>query len=86
MTAFILIEEIPEPGCNIFSQPEKIFRGYTISQKKAEEWLAIMRKRFKNKDGQTFFYIQVESLEDQDFKTYIPDDYTKMYMNGHVIK
>ena len=44
MTAFILIEKIPEPGGNIFNQPEKIFRGYTISQKKAEEWLAIMKK------------------------------------------
>ena len=86
MSIFILIEEIPEPGGGMFSWPEKIFHGYTTSEEKAKKWLVIMNEKFKKKDDQVFFYKTIESLEDQDFNTYEPEDYTKLYMRGLVIK
>ena len=85
MDIFVLIEEIPEPGGSMFSRPEKIFHG-VASEEKAKEWLVIMNKRFKKKNDQIFFCIPVKSLEDQDFETYKPENYTKMYMTGRVRK
>lgn len=87
MTAFIFLEEIPEPGGSMLSRPEKLFHRYATSIEKAKEWMTTMKNNFNTKKDQVFFYITIETcLDNQDLATYVPENYTKMYMHGLVRK